>query len=248
MVYQKGSTRSCHNLREGGDKRRVKDVRLGLAGILTNQVDLPLSMCGHPIRRRSAWPTGCTRGFPDCRSHVNGFGCQSPERRLCTQSERPLLTEWGFPAVVMLMALVVRVLSDDCQRQPLTDKNKTDPGNLGKSLDPVYRSVNESVLSLEDVNKKYAATGTKDDKEISSVNEFLASTIPGPLAVKVIRPSDAAIKTATVTPEEKRADHCASSHPFLPIFHTDLGAAVSIQKVYPMIMLQSEDHSLKRKS
>ncbi|KER27957.1 hypothetical protein T265_05082 [Opisthorchis viverrini] len=30
------------------------------------------------------------------------------------------------------------------ERQPLTDKNKTDPGNLGKSLDPVYQSVNPS--------------------------------------------------------------------------------------------------------
>ncbi|KER21777.1 hypothetical protein T265_09963 [Opisthorchis viverrini] len=29
-----------------------------------------------------------------------------------------------------------------CERQPLTDKNKTDPGDLGKSLDPVYQSVN----------------------------------------------------------------------------------------------------------
>ncbi|KER28970.1 hypothetical protein T265_04267 [Opisthorchis viverrini] len=28
------------------------------------------------------------------------------------------------------------------ERQPLTYKNKTDPGNLGKSLDPVYQSVN----------------------------------------------------------------------------------------------------------
>ncbi|KER21200.1 hypothetical protein T265_10426 [Opisthorchis viverrini] len=27
------------------------------------------------------------------------------------------------------------------ERQPLTDKNKTDPGNLGKSLDPVYQSL-----------------------------------------------------------------------------------------------------------
>ncbi|KER29230.1 hypothetical protein T265_04078 [Opisthorchis viverrini] len=31
------------------------------------------------------------------------------------------------------------------ERQPLTDKNKTDPGNLGKSLDPVYQSVNPCV-------------------------------------------------------------------------------------------------------
>ncbi|KER33746.1 hypothetical protein T265_00430 [Opisthorchis viverrini] len=28
------------------------------------------------------------------------------------------------------------------ERQPLTDKNKTHPGNFGKSLDPVYQSVN----------------------------------------------------------------------------------------------------------
>ncbi|GAA50127.1 pol-related protein [Clonorchis sinensis] len=28
------------------------------------------------------------------------------------------------------------------ERQPLNDKNKTDPGNLGESLDPVYQSVN----------------------------------------------------------------------------------------------------------
>ncbi|KAG5445259.1 hypothetical protein CSKR_110440 [Clonorchis sinensis] len=28
------------------------------------------------------------------------------------------------------------------ERQPLNDKNKTDPGILGESLDPVYQSVN----------------------------------------------------------------------------------------------------------
>ncbi|GAA57558.1 hypothetical protein CLF_112890, partial [Clonorchis sinensis] len=28
------------------------------------------------------------------------------------------------------------------ERQPLNDKNKTDPGNLGRSLDPVYQSAN----------------------------------------------------------------------------------------------------------
>ncbi|GAA48738.1 pol-related protein [Clonorchis sinensis] len=28
------------------------------------------------------------------------------------------------------------------ERQPLNDKNKTDPGNLGESLAPVYQSVN----------------------------------------------------------------------------------------------------------
>ncbi|KER20907.1 hypothetical protein T265_15216, partial [Opisthorchis viverrini] len=34
------------------------------------------------------------------------------------------------------------------ERQPLTDKNKTDPGNLGKSLDPVYQSVNPLTSSV----------------------------------------------------------------------------------------------------
>ncbi|GAA48079.1 hypothetical protein CLF_101152 [Clonorchis sinensis] len=29
------------------------------------------------------------------------------------------------------------------ERQPLNDKNKSDPGNLGESLDPVYQSVNQ---------------------------------------------------------------------------------------------------------
>ncbi|KAG5449585.1 Mitochondrial pyruvate carrier 2 [Clonorchis sinensis] len=31
------------------------------------------------------------------------------------------------------------------ERQPLSDKNKTDQGNLGESLDPVYQSVNPSI-------------------------------------------------------------------------------------------------------
>ncbi|KER22020.1 hypothetical protein T265_09774 [Opisthorchis viverrini] len=37
------------------------------------------------------------------------------------------------------------LLQRRCERQPLTNKNKTDPGNLGKSLDPVYQSVNQSI-------------------------------------------------------------------------------------------------------
>ncbi|GAA48884.1 NADH dehydrogenase (ubiquinone) 1 alpha subcomplex 8 [Clonorchis sinensis] len=32
------------------------------------------------------------------------------------------------------------------ERRPLNDKNKTDPGNLGESLDPVYQSVTEFML------------------------------------------------------------------------------------------------------
>ncbi|GAA50827.1 hypothetical protein CLF_105109 [Clonorchis sinensis] len=33
------------------------------------------------------------------------------------------------------------------ERQPLNDKNETDPGNLGESLDPVYQSVNPCAVS-----------------------------------------------------------------------------------------------------
>ncbi|KER33574.1 LOW QUALITY PROTEIN: hypothetical protein T265_12604 [Opisthorchis viverrini] len=36
---------------------------------------------------------------------------------------------------------VEKSLTSKCERQPLTDKNKTDPGNLGKILDPVYQSL-----------------------------------------------------------------------------------------------------------
>ncbi|KER23032.1 hypothetical protein T265_14727, partial [Opisthorchis viverrini] len=38
------------------------------------------------------------------------------------------------------------------ERQPLTDKNKTDPGNLGKSLDPVYQSVKSVKLTQTDLH------------------------------------------------------------------------------------------------
>ncbi|KER21317.1 hypothetical protein T265_10320 [Opisthorchis viverrini] len=37
--------------------------------------------------------------------------------------------------------------TQSCERQPLTDKNKTDPGNLGNSLDPLYQSVNPRILN-----------------------------------------------------------------------------------------------------
>ncbi|GAA54077.1 sorting and assembly machinery component 50 homolog A, partial [Clonorchis sinensis] len=36
------------------------------------------------------------------------------------------------------------------ERQLLNDKNKTDPGNLGESLDPVYQSVNPNLISTMD--------------------------------------------------------------------------------------------------
>ncbi|GAA49386.1 hypothetical protein CLF_102952 [Clonorchis sinensis] len=60
---------------------------------------------------------------------------------------RPLL-EYANPVVYsgrvssVSSELLRKWLPVSSERQPLNDKNKTDPGNLGKSLDPVYQSVN----------------------------------------------------------------------------------------------------------
>ncbi|GAA52024.1 hypothetical protein CLF_107236 [Clonorchis sinensis] len=54
--------------------------------------------------------------------------------------------------------------------------------------------------ALTDANTKNAATWTKFDKELSSLNKYLAIYNPGQLAAKkVIQLSDAAMKTATVS-------------------------------------------------
>ncbi|GAA49848.1 hypothetical protein CLF_103675 [Clonorchis sinensis] len=59
--------------------------------------------------------------------------------------------------------------------------------------------------ALTDANTKNAAIWTKVDKELSSLNEYLALSTPGPLAAKsVIRLSDAAIKTATASIVDRR--------------------------------------------
>ncbi|KER28411.1 hypothetical protein T265_04724 [Opisthorchis viverrini] len=52
-VVTECSIRSCQNLREGGEKRRVKDARLGLAGILNNQGILSFGPC--PARTADFW-------------------------------------------------------------------------------------------------------------------------------------------------------------------------------------------------
>ncbi|GAA54521.1 hypothetical protein CLF_103553, partial [Clonorchis sinensis] len=58
-------------------------------------------------------------------------------------------SDFGFmPASVPKFWQILRgidfsaVAASDCERQPLNDKNKTGPENMGESLDPVYQSVN----------------------------------------------------------------------------------------------------------
>ncbi|GAA52633.1 F-box protein 8 [Clonorchis sinensis] len=77
---------------------------------------------------------------------------------------------------------------------------------------------------------KSAATWTKVDKEISSLNEHPALSTPGPLAAKkVIQLSDATIKAATASLVDRR---------------NILSRAVSIPKANPTIRRLSEDHPL----
>ncbi|GAA54266.1 hypothetical protein CLF_113179 [Clonorchis sinensis] len=84
--------------------------------------------------------------------------------------------------------------------------------------------------TLADANTRNAVTWTRVDKEISSLNEYLALSTPGPLAAKkVIQLSDAAIKTATAPLVDRRKT---------------LERAVCIQKANPMIRRLSEDRPL----
>ncbi|GAA54425.1 hypothetical protein CLF_102968 [Clonorchis sinensis] len=84
--------------------------------------------------------------------------------------------------------------------------------------------------ALEDANTKNAATWTKVDEELSSLNEYLTLSTPGPLAAKkVIQLSDAGIKIAMASLVDRRKI---------------LGRAVSIQKANPTIRRLSEDRLL----
>ncbi|GAA57038.1 hypothetical protein CLF_112045 [Clonorchis sinensis] len=88
--------------------------------------------------------------------------------------------------------------------------------------------------ALTDANTKNAAPWTKVDKELSSLNEYLALCTPGPLAAKeVIQLSDAAIKTATASLVDRRKI---------------LKRAVSIQKAYPTTRRLSEDRPLEERN
>ncbi|KER23964.1 hypothetical protein T265_08261 [Opisthorchis viverrini] len=50
--------------------------------------------------------------------------------------------DYSHPENPSYIQLATLIASGSGEREPLTDKNETDPGNLGKSLDPVYQSVN----------------------------------------------------------------------------------------------------------
>ncbi|GAA53422.1 hypothetical protein CLF_110187, partial [Clonorchis sinensis] len=84
--------------------------------------------------------------------------------------------------------------------------------------------------ALTDANTKNAATWTKVDKELSSLNEYLALSTPDPLAAKkVIQLSDAAIKTATASLVDRRKI---------------LERAISLQKTNSTIRRLSENRPL----
>ncbi|GAA57518.1 hypothetical protein CLF_112837 [Clonorchis sinensis] len=103
--------------------------------------------------------------------------------------------------------------------------------------------------ALTDANTKNAAIWTKVDKELSSLNEYLALSTPGPLAAKKgIQLSDAAIKTATASLVDRRGGKrtlgllVTLSSP--SAVRKILGRAVSVQKANPTIKHLSEDRSL----
>ncbi|KER24458.1 hypothetical protein T265_07885 [Opisthorchis viverrini] len=65
------------------------------------------------------------------------------------------------------------------ERQPLTDKNRTDPDNLGKSLDPVYPSYSTSYVVLFEVKMStfvtiVRETGSMDTETIGAAEETIA--------------------------------------------------------------------------
>ncbi|GAA56502.1 hypothetical protein CLF_111012 [Clonorchis sinensis] len=73
------------------------------------------------------------------------------------------------------------------------------------SIDVLAAKLELLSKALTDASTKKAAIWTKVDKELSSLNEYLALSTPGPLAaIKFIRLSDAAIKTATASLVDRR--------------------------------------------
>ncbi|GAA48147.1 hypothetical protein CLF_101235 [Clonorchis sinensis] len=74
-----------------------------------------------------------------------------------------------------------------------------------------------SVEPLTDANTKNAAIWTKVDKQLSSLNDYLALSTRGPLAEKkVIQLSDAAIKTATASLLYGRKNHANEADTIAP--------------------------------
>ncbi|KER19463.1 hypothetical protein T265_11773 [Opisthorchis viverrini] len=63
--------------------------------------------------------------------------------------------------------------------QPLTDKNKTDPGNLGKSLDPVYQSVNPCDVFLDLRNYPLDVLDAQANEASAENVDSAATTVAG---------------------------------------------------------------------
>ncbi|GAA49941.1 hypothetical protein CLF_103810 [Clonorchis sinensis] len=83
--------------------------------------------------------------------------------------------------------------------------NHTDQCKCSSLIDVLARKLELLSKALTDANTKNAAIYTKVDKELSSLNEYLALSTPGLLAAKkVIQLSDAAIKTATASLVDRR--------------------------------------------
>ncbi|GAA55977.1 protein lin-7 homolog B [Clonorchis sinensis] len=83
--------------------------------------------------------------------------------------------------------------------------NHTDQCKCSSLIDVLPTKLELLSKALTDANTKNAAIWTKVDKELSSLNEYLALSTPGLLAAKkVIQLSDAAIKTATASLVDRR--------------------------------------------
>ncbi|GAA55266.1 hypothetical protein CLF_107506 [Clonorchis sinensis] len=83
--------------------------------------------------------------------------------------------------------------------------NHTDQCECSSLIDVLAAKLELLSKALTDANTKNAAIWTKVDKELSSLNKYLALSTPGLLAAKkVIQLSDAAIKTATASLVDRR--------------------------------------------
>ncbi|GAA56332.1 hypothetical protein CLF_110614 [Clonorchis sinensis] len=83
--------------------------------------------------------------------------------------------------------------------------NHTDQCKCSYLIDVLAAKLELFSKALTDANTKNAAIQTKVDRELSSLNEYLALPTPGQLAAKkFIQLSDAAIKTATASLVDRR--------------------------------------------
>ncbi|GAA47169.1 hypothetical protein CLF_100039 [Clonorchis sinensis] len=117
-----------------------------------------------------------------------------------------------------------------CGRSGCPSNVRRDQCKCSSLIDVLAAKLELLSKALTDANTKNAAIWTKVDKELSSLNEYLALSTPGPLAaIKAIQLSDAAIKTATAYLVDRRKI---------------LERAVNIQKTIPTIRPVSEARPL----